>query len=138
MPRAKANPKPRIRSAAEPKWLEQLGKKVRYTGNPAHKSSPGDFGLTPPAMPRSDKTLCDGAGITQRAEAEQLLREAIAKGMISEQERNGFPQQIWAVSSSGIPLEAQLENQELGSYHGYPLQKTSPLWDLILQSWKIR
>jgi hypothetical protein len=35
--------------------------------------------------------------------------------------RNGFPQNIWAVSENGYALEAQLGNQENGEYHGYPM-----------------
>jgi hypothetical protein len=32
-----------------------------YGGSPHHKRNPGNFGLTPPAAPRLDKTMCDEA-----------------------------------------------------------------------------
>jgi hypothetical protein len=88
--------------------------------------------------PRADKTLCDVACISKKEEAFQLLRDAVLKGMISEQERNGFPQLIWAVSKNGVPLEAQLENQEQGTYHGYPLLPCSGLWNEVLERWQNR
>ena len=34
-----------------PLRLEQLGQRLNYGGNPEHKRNPGDFGLTPPAVP---------------------------------------------------------------------------------------
>ena len=46
-----------------------LQKNATYEGSPYHKRNPGDFGLTPPAAPRPDKTLCDEAGITSRSVA---------------------------------------------------------------------
>jgi hypothetical protein len=136
MARTKGNSKPKLRLGAGQEWLVDLSKRVQYTGNPVHKKNPGDFGLNPPSSPRADKTLCDQARIFQKEAAAALLREAVLKGMISEQERNGFPQQIWAVSTNGIPLEAQLENQNRGTYHGYPLLPSNPLWREVLTNWE--
>lgn len=79
---------------------------IQYTGNPEHKKHPGDFGLTPPSAPRLGKTLCDSVNIHTRAEAERLLREGIQRGFVSAQERGSWPQNIWAVSHAGEPLEA--------------------------------
>jgi len=135
MARTRANSKPKFKPSPPPEWLLELSEKVRYTGNPAHKLIPGNFGLTPPSSPRPDKTLCDGADIFQIEEAQELLREAFRRGLVSDQERNGYPQKVWAVSANGVPLEAQLENQELGTYHGYPLQKESVSWYAVLERW---
>lgn len=57
------------------------------------------------------------------------------KGLISEQWRGAFPQNVWAVSEDNIPLEAQLDNQEQGSYHGYPMLETDPFREEVLSRW---
>ena len=116
--------------------LPLLSGKIRYTGNPDHKSNPGDFCLNPPAQPRDDKTLCDDAGIFTKTEAQRLLTEGPRRGLISEQKRvGGLPQNIWAVTADGCPLEAQLENRVQGTYHGYPVPKNDPFQDRILEHW---
>jgi len=138
--RKTANPKrkvvdahdmPRLASA-----LEMLAQKARYTGNPAHKRNPGDFGLTPPSNPRPDTTLCDATNIFQRTEAQRLLASGIRQGLISIQQRNNWPQNVWAVTDNGIPVEAMLENQQTGDYHGYPMLASDPLRAEILARWR--
>jgi len=116
--------------------LNGLAKRLHYGGNPEHKSNPGDFGLDPPSSPRSDKTLCDGTGIFKRSEAAALLREGVRRGLISVQERAGLPQNIWAVTDDGIPIEAQLENQATAMYHAYPLPPGDSLGQEIVHRWK--
>lgn len=37
--------------------LLALSRKATYGGNPEHKRNPGDFGLSPPALPRQGKSL---------------------------------------------------------------------------------
>jgi len=108
---------------------------VRYGGNPEHKRNPGDFGLTPPSSLRLDKACCDEVSIVSKAVALSLLRRGVQKGMISERKNHDFPQNIWSVTDEGIPLEAQLENAETGSYHGYPLPDNDPFRDIVLQRW---
>ena len=130
------NPKRRIREAADPVYLSALVGKISYGGNPEHKRNPGDFGLNPPAYPRPGKTLCDAANILSQRKAIQLLRTGVKKGLISEAESNEFPQNIWSVAAGDIPMEAQLENQELGTYHGYPMPENDPLFCKVLEIWK--
>ena len=114
-----------------------LARRVRYGGNPEHKRNPGEFGLTPPAAHcRSDKSLCDATGILTRAAALKLLRAGIRQGLISEQRRNGWPQNIWAVTDTGEPVEAMLENAAQGSYHGYPMPNDDPFRTEILKRWR--
>jgi len=115
--------------------LRSLSETVSYRGNPAHKKHPGDFGLTPPAQPRLNKTLCDGTQVNLQT-AMRLLRTGAKLGLVSIQERNGLPQNIWAVSPNGIALEAQLENVEVATYHGYPMGPGDPLASEILTRWK--
>ncbi len=79
-----------------------LRKNGGYEGVAYHKRSPGDFGLTPPASPRPDKTLCDEAGVTHRAEADTLFALAIEGGLASEAFAvPGFPKQLWVVADDG-------------------------------------
>ena len=92
--------------------------------------------MNPPADSRPDKTLCDGAGIVGKERALHLLREGVRRGMVSKQQRNGFPQNIWAVTENGIPVEAQLENPATGIYHGYPMPTEDTFREKVLANWK--
>jgi len=137
MTRSTFNPKRRIRTAAPDDDLADLTKRVKYTGSPYHKRNPGDFGLSPPSQPRPHKTLCDDmTDITTVKESLRLLRRGVSKGLISEQTRGGFPQNVWAVTEDGVPLEAQLTNREKGVYHGYPMPSTDNFRDEVLRHWR--
>jgi hypothetical protein len=138
-PRTTFNPKRRLAPLPESSKvtgeLEHIADTVRYGGNPEHKFNPGDFGLTPPSDPRPGKTLCDIAGILSKDMALDLLKNGIKKGLVSVQERNGFPQNVWAVTEDDIALEAQLENAETGQYHGYPMLPADPLREQVVERW---
>ena len=134
--RRRFNDKRRIRPTDGIEELPDLAARVTYTGNPVHKRNPGDFGITPPADPRDDKTLCDSVGVFSRAVALRLLRRGIERGLISEQMRGIFPQNVWVVDENGYPLEAQLENRIQGTYHGYPLALNDPFRDQVLAFWR--
>ena len=114
----------------------RLAEKVCYDGSPWHKRKPGDFGFDPPPKPRSDKSLYDDAGVFSKSEAERLLKEGILRGLVSKQCRNGFPQNIWAVSKSGVPVEAMLGNKVKGCYHGYPLLEGELFGQQVLEKWE--
>jgi hypothetical protein len=131
------NPKRRFGAPFDsPNEFQELSERVRYGGNPEHKRNPGDFGLDPPIAPRPAKTLCDDAGIHRRQTAEDLLRTGIRRGLISAKKVNGWPKNVWVVTDEGVPLEAQLENQETGTYHGYPMPLDDPFRERILERWK--
>lgn len=130
------NPKRRIRQELDHDYLKSLADSVNYSGNPEHKRNPGDFGLTPLSQPRADKTLCDKVGVFRRKEATRLLKEGARKGLISEQDQNGYPQNIWVVTQDLFPLEAQLENSGKGTYHGYPMPETDPFREEVLAKWR--
>ena len=135
-PRRSRNPKRKIQAGADPDYLARLAESVRYGGNPEHKRNPGDFGLHPPANHhRPDKSLCDSVGIFEKDMAVAYLRSGIRKGMISQNEDNGFPKNIWAVTDDGQPLEAQLENRVQGVYHGYPMHEDDRFRDIVLKHW---
>lgn len=134
----KYNSKRKILDAdkADTERLAQLVRVVSYGGNPEHKKNPGDFGLTPPADPRQGKSLCDVANVFTRGIALELLRNGIRNGLVSNREEGGWPKNIWSVTESGIPLEAQLENSKIGSYHGYPMPRSDPLSSEVLSRWR--
>lgn len=135
----KPNHKRKVAALPDADLRESLGLlagRARYTGNPVHKRNPGDFGLKPPALARPGKTLCDGAEIFTRVEAERLLKAGLTKGLVSVAWRDGWPQNVWAVSMNGMPVEAMLEDPIRGAYHGYPMAESDPLAEVVLERWK--
>lgn len=137
-PRHRQSSKPNKRFAIDvsEEQLRLWRREVSYGGNAEHKRNPGDFGLTPPYGPRRGKTLCDKVGIFKQTKALQLLREGIRRGMVSEQMRNGFPQNIWALAEDGTPLEAALDNATTGSYHGYPMWTDDAFAQKVVEKWR--
>jgi len=131
------NPKRKI-ARLSVQSLNALKGTVRYFGSPYHKRNPGDYSLTPPADPRPDTFLCDAvdsAKVLKRSHAQKLLEMGVSKGLVSVQMRNGFPQNIWSVSEDGAALEAQLDNEVQGTYHGYPLGPYDPFSQNVHQRW---
>jgi len=118
--------------------LAALAARATYGGNPEHKRNPRDFALTPPSDPRQGKSLCDDADVLNRDEAGRLLSEGLRRGMVSVREKSGWPRSVWAVTGEGIPVEGMLENSVRGAYHGYPLPKSDPLYEVILREWGMR
>ena len=112
--------------------------KATYAGNAEHKSRPGDYDLTPPCSPRPGKTLCDANREFSRAEALTLLQRGLERGVVSEQMRNEWPQNVWAVSEAGEPFESQLENKQAGTYHGYPMPEDDDFRWKVIEEWKRR
>lgn len=131
------NPKRRIKAIADSdaQLLAGLAEKVAYGGNPEHKKHPGDFGLTPPSGPRLGKSLCDDAGVFTHRAALELLKRGLKKGLVSTRCEGLWPKNIWSVTESGMPMEAQLENPVLGTYHGYPMPENDPLASDVLSKW---
>ena len=134
------NPKRKLLSPAEAKIgvaeLHALDSRARYGGNPEHKKNPGDFGLVPPSDPRQGKSLCDVAKIFKRNEAEKLLRAGLCKGLVSDRKVGEWPKNVWSVTDDGFAMEAQLENPDLGTYHGYPMPETDPLSLEVIRRWE--
>jgi hypothetical protein len=134
------NPKRKIKDApttqAQMDSLADLARRVSYGGNPEHKRNPGDFRLTPPALPRRGKSLCDDAKITTVVRALALLRDGIEKGLVDYRwNGEGWPEMVWAVSQDGYPMEAQRERD--GVYHGYPIPDADPLRAVVVDRWKV-
>ena len=131
------NPKRKLasppRTEEERLRLSALASGAVYGGNPEHKRSPGDFDLKPLAAPRPAKTLCDLAQVFRRTQALEYLRDGLRRGMVSERRVDGWPQNVWAVTSEGVALEAQRDGA--GSYHGYPMPSNDPMHREILKRW---
>ncbi len=125
-PKRKLAPQPNLANC------HALAAQIQYVGSPLHKKNPGDFGLTPPSKPHPNKTLCDSIHLFSKKTAQSLLKQGVLKGMVSAQERNGWPQNIWWMTDKQEPVEAQLDNQEQGTYHGYPLSTADPMYHMIL------
>lgn len=114
----------------------ELLKSAQYEGSPYHKRNPGDFGLTPPARPRPDKTLCDEAGILSKAAAEELFRVGIERGLVSEaRTTGGFPKEFWVVDDEGNVYEAMYGGSRDGCYHGYPVRRNDSLFHEVTTRW---
>jgi hypothetical protein len=114
--------------------LSELARRVRYGGHPEHKRDAGDFKLTSPAAPRRGKSLCDDAAVFRRQEAVVLLRTAFERGLVDARwAGKQWPKLVWAVSATGVPLEAQREAE--GVYHGYPMPEGDPLRDEVMARW---
>lgn len=91
----------RLRSQLTEAEKVLLRKSARYEGSPYHKRNPGDFGLTPPANPRPDATLCDEANVLSVGAARELFSAAIERGLVSASGTGEFPKQLWAVDETG-------------------------------------
>jgi hypothetical protein len=122
-----------------PEERDFLRKNGGYEGIAYHKRNPGDFGLTPPAAPRPDKTLCDEADVIRRAVANALLARAIDGGLVSEgTSAPGFPKQLWVVAENGQVFEAMYGGSRTGLYHGYPIRREDPFFDEVVNAWERR
>ncbi len=117
---------------------DYLKEHATYEGSPHHKRNPGDFGLMPPAAPRADKTLCDEAGICRLEEASELFDRAIAAGLVSEQFVGQFPKYMWVIDGEGRAFEAIYGGSRTGRYHGYPIRRSNPFFDEIVDAWNRR
>jgi hypothetical protein len=133
--RNKYNPKRAIDAGVDDTFVGYLLENIAYGGNPEHKRNPGDFGLQLSTDKRADYSLCDFVGILTREAALAALHEGIRRRLVSRQRRGSFPQNVWAVSESGMALEAQLENQDQGAYHGYPMDPEDPFSTDVKLSW---
>jgi hypothetical protein len=51
------------------------------------------------------------------------------------QKEGVWPQNVWSVAPNGVPLEAQLENAGLGTYHGYPMPPEDPFAEEVINRW---
>lgn len=134
--RRKFNPKRRLHKGLCKERAEWLANAVCYRGSPLHKRVPGDFGLTPPSSPRPGKSLCDGVEIFQIEVAQKYLCEGVELGLVSNDADQSFPRYIWAVAENESVLEARCDDYDNGTYHGYPLEQSDPMTDIVIKRWR--
>lgn len=69
-------------------------------------------------------------------EAEKLFRKGIKRALVSEAATaDGFPKQFWVMDEIGNVFEAMYGGSCKGSYHGYPIRRTDPLFKKISKAW---
>lgn len=108
-----------------------MAREAQYRSSDYHKTGPK-------AVRRGDKTVCRLPTAHNEVNAPDLLRSGFHRGMVSEQKRGGWPQNVWAVDADGIVYEAQLSNLGLGEYHGYPMTKGDGFAVFISKEWESR
>lgn len=128
--RKQRNPKRRLHPGLDEARARELAEVLQYRGSPLHKRAPGDFGLTPPSAPRPGKSLCDGAGIVSIDRARSLLTEGVLHGLVSPDADEHYPKYVWAVSK-GFVLEARCDDYDRATYHGYPLEPSDPMAEIV-------
>lgn len=138
-PQKRAKPKRKTALAAlqpsDYSKLAALAKRVRYRESPYHKSRRDSSPRT--AAPRPDKTDCS-VMLDSSSGARKLLRAGLRAGMVSEQRRGAWPQNVWALDGRGIVYEAQLSNRTAGEYHGYPMKIGDAFAEHIAAQWRMR
>jgi hypothetical protein len=139
MARQGNNPKRRVGALRfTPEERQQLAARLTYVGSGYHKRFPAVYGFGSSAGPRPAKSVCDGIRVIPKDEAEQLLRDGVLLGMVSEQLEQGFPTYVWSVDSTGEAYEAKTHPNDRGKYHGYRLEEDDPMRELVLKVWKQR
>lgn len=95
---------------------EEVASRVTYAGSALHKTYQSPAG--PPAY-RADKAKCDEYPRAAWPQLEEALRNAIRAEMV-DVFRGEFPGRAW-VWINNVLHEARLTNQDVGDYHGFPL-----------------
>lgn len=70
------------------------------------------------------------------SEALAILKHGVNLGLVSEQTRGDYPQNIWSIHDTPdrvFVIEAQLENRAQGVYHAYPLDPQDPFREVVLR-----
>jgi hypothetical protein len=47
----------------------------------------------------------------------------------------GFPRRLWVVAADQTAFEVKLGGNRLGAYHGYPVRRSNPHYDAIIEAW---
>ena len=112
--------------------------KARYEGSARHKLRPQEFGLSIPAVPRWTGSLCDAddVGLTDPRVATTLFIKAVTHGLVSEATAaDNLPRRLFVVDEGGRPFEAEHAGGSGGAYHGYPIRRNEPLFDVVIKKW---
>ncbi len=104
-------------------------KRHAMAATPSTNVTPATLALHPLRLREWAKHFAK-SGIFSRSAALELLRDGFRRGFVSRQQRDGWPQNVWAITPVGEPLEEQLEGT--GVYHGYPIPENDPFRDVML------
>ena len=109
-----------------------------YRGIGHHKTRPADYGFEPPVAPRPSKSVCDDKRLVTRAEAIQLFRGGVRRGMVSTHVVGDLPKYAWALDEHGEVYEAKLGG-DMRSYHGYRLREDErAMREWVVEEWHKR
>jgi hypothetical protein len=132
---------PRRRLAVADKFgaeaRDALAQRLVYVGSALHKSKPGDYGFRPPVNPRPWKSICDGLRVVLLAEARDLLRRGILRGMFSDVSADEIPKYVWTVDPDGEAYEIKII-PGTNEYKGYRLEEEDSMRATVLREWKRR
>lgn len=130
-PRRKSDPRPKSTliqvEVAQDRDLDAMAANAQFGSCEYHK--PNRTGW------RADKTKCPES--IDEEMAQNLLEQGLSRGMFSAQHRLDWPQHVWAVHE-GVIYEANLENKEMGTYHGYPMIRHDSFAEYLSQQWENR
>lgn len=133
------NPKRRIAKLGYYRAQELAGfAAARYRGIGHHKTKPADYGFDPPVAPRPSKSVCDDKRTVMQAEAVQLFRAGVHRGLASTYMVGELPKYVWALDEHGEVYEAKLGG-DMRSYHGYRLPEDErAMREWVVEEWKKR
>jgi hypothetical protein len=138
--RAGNNPRRRIASSdrLSVEQRAELAALATYGPSGHHKRFPADYGLER-TSPRPNKSLCDLLRTIPLAEAEQMLKEGILNGMISDFFFGLYPKYVWCLDAFGEVYEAKTDDKvAVGTYHGYCLEGDDAMREIVRIAWKQR
>ena len=116
-----------------------LTDRVAYVGSATHKLHPGDYNFLPPQNPRPTKSPCDALRPVLLAEARDLFRQGIMRGMVSAFAPGQAPKYIWSVDAVGEVYESKARPERELLYHGYRIGPDEPdMRRYVLKEWKQR
>ena len=104
--------------------LQGLAERARFQPWEKHKLHPRRFGLPLYNGIDEDRTFCDGDADFEPRDYQRIpnwLRQGILAGLISENDINGDPQLIWAITEAGWIFEGRITIPGQAVYHGYPV-----------------
>jgi hypothetical protein len=119
----RAKPRPRKRRTIgrgfDDAVLAAAAERARYTGSPYHRPPGSKMGQSAGrSYPHASK--CDPIWTAEMAN--RALKNAIRRGLVSEEWRNDLPRYAWHLEDDTV-YEAVLTNQGTGEYHAYPLSE---------------
>jgi hypothetical protein len=108
----------RVARAPNAEWLKQAALHAVYDGNQNVNHCPDAMGR-PPRGRAKPASICPRRWTDE--DATKALREAVARGNVSEAWEDGFPRYVWH-RAEGILYEARHTRGPAGLFHAYPIE----------------